>query len=79
MCKHDDNRGGIMNNNISQETYSYINSTLETLRNEIMYINDRETRQSLMEQRNVMKRIIDGHPFQCRSPTRRPNHGHYLN
>ncbi len=54
-----------MNNNISPETYYYINSTLETLRHEIMYINDRETRQALMEHRNAMKRIIDGHPFQC--------------
>jgi hypothetical protein len=53
-----------MNNNISQETYSYINSTLNKLRDEIMYINDHDTRIALMEQRDVMKRIIDG-PFQA--------------
>ena len=50
-----------MNPNISQETYYYLNATLNQLRDEITYINHNETRVALMEQRDVMKRLIDEH------------------
>ena len=57
-----------MNRKITPETYSYINSTLEKLRYEIMYIDHGATRIALMEHRDAMKRIIDGHPFKTMSP-----------
>ena len=58
-----------MNPNISQETYSYLNSTLNKLRDEITYVKDCDTRLALMEQRDAMKRIIDGCPFKPVTPT----------
>ena len=50
-----------MNPNISQETYHYLNATLNTLRNEIMYVKDNNTRLALMEHRDTLKRLIDEH------------------
>jgi hypothetical protein len=48
-----------MNKNLTTETYSHINSTLETLRNSIMYINHDETVKVLMEHHDAMQRMID--------------------
>jgi hypothetical protein len=52
-----------MNKNITPETYSYINSTLNKLRDEIMYVDHGETRRALMEYRDAMKRMIDSAPM----------------
>jgi len=65
-----------MNRKITPETYSYINSTLEKLRYEIMYIDHGETRIALMEHRDAMKRIIDGYPFKTMSPPLPPKREH---
>jgi hypothetical protein len=56
-----------MNRQLTQETYYYINSTLDKLRNEIMYVDHSETRRSLMAQRDVIKRMIDGNIDECRN------------
>ncbi len=52
-----------MNKNLTIETYSHINSTLETLRNAIMYINHDETVEVLMKHHDAMQRMIDGAPM----------------
>ena len=48
-----------MNKNLTIETYSHINSTLETLRNAIMYINHDETVEVLLKHHDAMQRMID--------------------
>jgi hypothetical protein len=68
-----------MNQNLTQESYDYINSTLEKLRYEIMYIDHGETRIALMEHRDAMKRIVDGHPFKTMSPPLPPHKPQYRN